>query len=353
MLKYRLQSQTKKFLFNFFIWIFCSIELLIIIWGSLALYYSEIPFLSLRYVLIVLYLLIGFSAIWLIRVPYKGLFLQVLFGVIYIALLGYWLTIQPTHDRIWRTDMAKMPRAFIEGDKVRITNFRNFDYQTRHNFTPHYEEREVQISHLVSVDFYLSYWMDLPIAHTFVSFNFDNAPPVTISIEARFEQHESYQPIASLFKQFELIYIVGDEYDIVRVRTNFRKERVYRYPINISATATRRLFLVYLERINELADHPEFYHLLSNNCTINIIRYANRSGRVGRLNFRHIINGFSDRYLYLVGAVDTRIPFRELREKAYINDLAEVATNPDDFYKDIRKRLPSYNLKNTSSKMEP
>ena len=63
-----------------------------------------------------------------------------------------------------------------------------------------------------------------PVSHTFLSFIFDNAPPVSISIETRPEVGEGFDPLASLFKQFELIYVVGDERDIVRVRTNYRDE---------------------------------------------------------------------------------------------------------------------------------
>ena len=141
-----------------------------------------------------------------------------------------------------------------------------------------------------------------PVAHTFVSFGFDNAPPVSISIETRPEIGEGFDPLPSLFKQFELIYVVGDERDLVRVRTDYRNEDVFLYRLRTSPEVARRLFLVYLDRINELADRPEFYHLFSNSCTINIVRYANLAGRVGRLDIRHILNGWSDRYLYDAGA---------------------------------------------------
>jgi hypothetical protein len=93
----------------------------------------------------------------------------------------------------------------------------------------------------------------------------------------------------------------------------------------------RRLFLVYLQRINELADRPEFYHLLSNSCTINIVRYANLAGRVGRLDIRHILNGWSDRYLYRAGALYTNLPFAGLRRRSRINEVAQAAGNAEDF----------------------
>ena len=129
---------------------------------------------------------------------------------------------------------------------MHLTGVRNFDYRTRNDFTVRYEERDVQLSHLIALDFYVSYFTEGPVGHTFVSFIFDNAPPLSISIETRPEVGEGFAPVASLFKQFELIYVVGDERDLVGVRTNHRGEPVYLYRLNTSADDARRLLLVYL-----------------------------------------------------------------------------------------------------------
>ena len=174
-----------------------------------------------------------------------------------------------------------------------------------------------------------------------MSFIFDNAPPLSISIETRPEVGEGFAPIASLFKQFELIYVVGDERDLVGVRTNHRREAVYLYRLNTSADDARRLLLVYLARINELADRPEFYHLLTNSCTINIVRYANAAGRAGRIDMRHILNGLIDGYLYRSGRIDTSLPFEDLRRRSQINDAAHAAEDAPDFSQRIRQSLPT------------
>ena len=234
-----------------------------------------------------------------------------------------------------------MPRAIIDGDRVRFTGFRNFDYHSGNDFTARYQEREVQLSHLTGVDFFISYWKIGPVAHTFVSFIFDNAPPVNISIEIRPEVGESFDLLASLFKQFELIYVVGDERDIVRVRTNYRDEDVLLYRIDVAPADARRLFEVYLQRINQLADRPEFYHLLSNSCTINIIRYANAAGRVGGYDIRHSLNGLIDGYLYASGGIKSTLPFAELRQRSWINSAAQGAGNTEDFSQRIRASLPT------------
>jgi hypothetical protein len=267
--------------------------------------------------------------------------MSVAFIVLFLGVVVWWSSIGPSHHRPWRPEVAVMPRAVINGDRVHLTGVRNFDYRSRDDFTVRYEEREVRLSHLTGLDFYVSYFTEGPIAHTFLSFIFDDAPPLSISIETRPEVGEGFAPVASLFKQFELIYVVGDERDLVGVRTNHRREAVYLYRLNTSADDARRLLLIYLTRINELADRPEFYHLLTNSCTINIIRYANATGRVGRFDVRHLLNGLIDSYLYHSGRVDTTLPFDELRRRSQINKAAQAADGAPDFSERIRASLPT------------
>jgi Domain of unknown function (DUF4105) len=316
------------------------VSFLFIAWGTLAIYYSNLPWLGPRVALALVFLVFGVWSLWR---PYRLRRIG-MFAVAYLGLLVWWSTILPSHDRNWRSDVAVMPRATIDGDRVKITGFRNFEYRSLEDYTVKHEEREFDLSHLTSLDFYVSYWAVGPVGHTFVSFNFDNAEPLSISIETRPEEGEGFSPIASLFKQFELIYVVGDERDIVGVRTNHRNEDVFLYRIRIQAATAREFLKIYLERINELADHPEFYHLLSNSCTINIVRYANRLGRMGRLDINHVLNGFIDQYLYSAGMIETNLPFEELRRLSHINEAAREADGLPDFARRIRQaiRIPKY-----------
>lgn len=309
---------------------------LLVVWGTLVVYFSNLPWAPARIGLAACFGLVSVWLLWLTR-RRRGL---ALFSVLFVGVVGWWISIAPSHDRPWRPEVAVMPRATIDGDRVRITGVRDFDYRSRNDFTVRYEEREVELSHLTGLDFFVSYWSEGPVAHTFVSFLFDNAPPLSISIETRPEVGEGFDPLASLFKQFELIYVVGDERDLVRVRTNYRKERVYLYHLNSPVESVRKLLLVYLERIDELADKPEFYHLLTNSCTINIIRYANAAGRSGRFDIRHLFNGFIDSYLYHSGRVNTRLSYEELRRRSLIDDAAEAADRAPDFSDRIRASLP-------------
>jgi membrane-bound metal-dependent hydrolase YbcI (DUF457 family) len=312
------------------------IRFLLVAWATLAIYWSNLPWYWLRLVLALAFLAFGIYALWRKRNLRNLLVFSGLFLVVFV----WYLTIQPSHDRHWRPEVAVMPRAVIDGDRVLLKNVRNFDYRTADDFTVRYIDREVSLSHLTSADFFVSYWMPGPVAHTFVSFNFDNAPPVSISIEARPEVGRGFEPIASIFKQFGLIYVVAEERDVVRVRTNYRHENVYLYRIETSPESAGKLFMVYVDRINELADRPEFYQLLSNSCTINIVRYARMAGKAEQFDLRFWLNGFSDRGLYRAGLLNPALPFARLRRRSWINQFAQAAGDAPDFSQRIRAPLP-------------
>lgn len=309
---------------------------LLIVWAMLAIYYSNLPSAELR---------IGFAAAFALFAVFALLrwrrrFIPAIFFAVFFGVVFWWMSIAPSHDRPWRPEAAVLPRAVIDGDTVRISDVRNFEYRGRNDFTPRYEDREIHLSHMTGLDFYMSYWSEGLVGHTFLSFTFDNAPPLSISIETRPEIDEGFNPLASLFKQFELIYVVGDERDLVGVRAIHRRETVYLYPLNTTAEDARALLLIYLKRINEIADRPEWYHLLSNNCTLNIIRYANAVGRPGGFDIRHLFNGLMDSYLYYSGRIDTDLPFEELRQRSLINKAVEEAADAPDFSARIRAGLP-------------
>jgi hypothetical protein len=324
-----------------FRWLIAAIRFvffaLLVLWGTLAIYYSNLPWSWARLGVAIAFAAFALWALWLTRRRR----MRWAFAAVFAAVVAWWIAIPASHDRDWRAEVAVMPRAVIDGDRVRITGVRNFEYRSRNDFTVRHEVREFLLSDLAGIDFYVSYWSEGLVGHTFLSFIFRNAPPLSISIETRPEVGEGFNPLASLFKQFELIYVVGDERDLVGLRTNHRQETTYLYRLNTSADDARRLLLVYLDRINQLADRAEFYHLLSNSCTINIIRYANAAGREGRFDIRHLFNGLIDSYLYHSGRVDTSLPFDELRQRSLINGAAQAAEGAPDFSQRIRASLPT------------
>src|SRR6516164_2041490 len=200
-------------MFKVFRWLLSGIRTLCLIlllgWGTLAIYYN-LAWEGMRLAAALTFLIFGIWTLWYSRTPRT----ITAFAALFLVVLVLFSSIKPSHDRPWRPEVAVMPRAIVDGDRVRITSVRNFDYRSRDDFTVRYEDREVQLYHLTGLDFYVSYWSEGVVGHTFLSFLFDNAPPLSISIETRPEVGEGFNPIASLFKQFELIYVVGDERDL-------------------------------------------------------------------------------------------------------------------------------------------
>jgi len=309
------------------------------VWATLAIYYSNLPWASARTALAAAFA--AFS-IWSLALAQRRWTLAT-FAVLFLAVVVWEYLIPPSNDRAWRAEVARTPRAIVSGDHVRVTDVRDFSYRSANDFNATYIDRDVQLSHLTSVDLFISYWGtdDGPVAHTFLSFNFDNAEPLSISIEARPEEGEGYAPVASIFKQFELIYVVGEERDLVGSRVTHRREAVYLYPIRTNADGARRLFLVYMQRINQLADHAEWYSLFKSNCTLNIIRYARVAGWSSTgFNIRHLLNGWVDRYLYDDGVLDTGAPFRELRARARVREGVRQGEGAVEYSRRIRQDAP-------------
>lgn len=312
---------------------------LVILWASLAVYYSNLPWLTGRILLALAFFIFSMSAVWIIRrKSWRWSFL-----VAFLAVVVWHVSIPPSNDRPWRAEVALPPRAAVDGDTVRFTNYRHFVYRTRDDFDVRYEEREVDVSRIDSVDLFVSYWQVGPVAHTFLSFNLDDGtPPVCISIETRPEEGEGFNPLASLFKQFELVYVVGDERDIVRLRTDHRDEEVFLYHLRAKPEMVRDLFRLYVERINTLADKPEWYHLLSNSCTVNVIRYSRAvGGQHRRFELKHFLNGLIDAYLYQLGVLNNAFGFDELRRRSHINRVATEAGDAEDFSARVREGLLS------------
>jgi hypothetical protein len=148
-------------------------------------------------------------------------------AVLFSVVLAWWLTLSPTNGSDWQPDVAKTAWADIQGDEVTLHNVRNCDYRTETDYTPHWETRTVRISQITGVDVAVDYWGSPWIAHPIASFQFADALPLCFSVETRKKRGQTYSAIGGLYRQFELIYIVADERDVIRVRTNYRKEDVY------------------------------------------------------------------------------------------------------------------------------
>ena len=234
-----------------------------------------------------------------------------------------------------------MPQAEIDGSIITLRNIRNFSYRTEQDFVPQWEERTVDLENLDSLDLIAVYWMGDAIAHIILSFGFGEQH-IAISIEIRKEEGEAYSTLAGLFRQYELYYVVGDERDLIGVRTTYREppEDVYLYRIDIPKENIRRLFLEYLRKINGLHDAPEFYNTMTTNCTTNIATHVWALGGKLPLKWEILVSGYFPNLIYDRGGLDQTRPFAELRELSLINTKARSADGDEAFSTLIREGLP-------------
>jgi len=256
-----------------------------------------------------------------------------MFGLV----LAGWLSLRPRADRQWAAEVALAPRITIDGDRVQVENFRNFDYLPDGEPLPRYEERAFDLARLESVDYFMCHWSGPAIAHSMVSFGFGDDRYLCLSVEARKEVGERYSALLSFFRRFELIYVIGDERDLVRLRTAIRKEAVYLYRVCVPPERMRRFLLACLRRAESVAVRPEWYNALTSNCTTNLFALVEKPPR-GCAALEVFLSGFSARYLYRQGRFAGHLSFEELRTQSLLRDEAVTAADPD-FSRRIRAAL--------------
>lgn len=278
------------------------------------------------------------AALLLLRPRWKG---DAVAFAVFASVLVWWLSIEPRNDRDWQPDVAQLARAELRGEQLRFRNLRNFDYRSESDYTARWEERSFDLPKLRGLDLSIVYWGSPYIAHTILSWDFEGGPPLAISIETRKQKGESYSALRGFFRQFELYYVVSDERDVVRLRTNFRGEQVYLYRLRTPPARARALLLDYVAAINGLADKPVFYNALTDNCTTAIRLHANHAIEVIPLNWKWIANGFLDEWLYEHGVISRALPFAALKQASLINARALAAGDGADFSVRIREGLPA------------
>ena len=308
--------------------------LVCVAWAFGALYFD---FPTAGALAAILFLIALLAAIMFVRG--KLLKLAIVLGA-FAVVVSWWLTLKPSNDRPWQPDVAQTAWAEINGDEITIHNVRNCDYRTEIDFTPQWETRTVRLSQMTGVDVAINFWGSPWIAHPIVSFQFSDAPPLCFSIETRKTVGQQYSAVEGLYRRYTLIYVVADERDVIRLRSNYRREDVYLYHTLASQDQARQRFREYINTVNILHESPRWYNAVTSNCTTSI-----RAQRAAELrtpwDWRILFNGRIDEMLYQDHAFATGgLPFAELKQRSLINERARAADKDPDFSQVIRKELP-------------
>lgn len=312
------------------------------IWGTFALFLNIPDPILLKYVISTFFVLLLPGIFIYSRSFIQGTLLSL---CVFTVLLLWWQTLTPASDKDWAPDVARISHGKINGDMLTMYGVRNFDYKTEQLYYQHWTTRTYNLNNLQGLDIFLSYWASEHIAHTILSWDFGVDGHLPISIETRKDKTQEYSAIKGFFKQFEIAYIAADERDIIRLRTNYRKERVYLYRLNGPKENALALLKDYLKAMNSLVQKPEFYDALSHNCTTTIQIHANaiREDAHPPLDWRLIASGHVDELLYDRGVVRTDIPFADLRAASRV-DLLMQEEGKENFSSSMRDHIKN-NLK--------
>lgn len=260
-----------------------------------------------------------------------------IFATLILIFLIWFILQQPSNDRNWTVDQQVLQYAQQEGELIHIYNVRNFTYVNTSLYTPAYYNQTYNLSELNSVWYIVEPFAEWAgSAHTFLSFGFKDEF-LALSVEIRKEQGEQFSAMKGLFKQYELMYVLGDEKDLIKLRSNYRKDNVYLYPVNTSQETMRLLFLDVIQRVNTLYTYPEFYNTLTSTCTTNIARHANhiKPGRIP-FNVALLAPGYSDKFAYELGILNTTLLYESIRTHYQINERAMKYANDSEFSLKIR-----------------
>lgn len=256
-----------------------------------------------------------------------------------VLLLGAAVLVRPSNERAWTLGQEKLPYATFAGPRVTVHNVRNFEWHQDESATARWESRSYDLNELETAWFILAPFDkdNRGPAHTFLSFGFADSQYVSISVEARRERAEEYSLLKGMLRRFEIMYVVGDERDLIRLRTNVRGDQVYVYPIRTSPEKVRTLFIEMLERANTLRERPEFYNTLTNNCTTNILRHAN-SISPGKIPYGRevLLPGYADELAQRLQLIDDDATIQQVRARYLINARAATFVGDPEFSSRIR-----------------
>ena len=284
-------------------------------------------------------LIVGLAgALSLLLLPFGRALLVSL--LLFAGVTAWWLSIPPRQDRDWLPDVARVPRTTRNGDMLTIENIRNFTYRTETDYDEIWETRTYDLSKLKGADLFLVTWGAPGIAHTIASWEFEDQPPLAISIETRKQKGEAYSAIKGFFRQYELYYVVADERDVIGVRASHRGERPSLYRIDMTLENAKKLLLRYLDEVDDLAAKPRWYNALTHNCTTEIRWNLQAIGLRNPLDWRIFANAHLPELMYERKAIDTSRPLAELVKLSDVTEKAKAADGAPDFSQRIREGLP-------------
>lgn len=254
-----------------------------------------------------------------------------LFGIFLIGLTLWVFSQTPSHDREWELGQEQLPHIVFEEDQFTVYNLRDFAWTGPFEAEQRYIEDTYKLSELETVDVVISHFDDFEgLAHIFLSFGFLDGRHVSISLETRREANEEFSPWLGLLRQYEIIYVVGTDRDVVGLRTGHRNERVYIYPTIATPEKAQELFVRIVNNINAIYEEPTFYNTLVHNCTNELTREVEAMSDIDfPFTYKSILPGYFDEVLYEQQLINGSKEFAEVKRAAFVNNELVDESHPN------------------------
>lgn len=250
-----------------------------------------------------------------------------------LLVIAWFFSIEASGEGPWQKPWGRMPEVErLSGSKMKIHNIRDFAYnKSPDDYTVRYVDEEYDLNGLKTLDFAISHWDGLQhIAHTMLSFGFDDGRYLAISMETRLPEGHTQNSVAACFKQYNLICLMAKEEDLFALRSNLRKEEMFLYRLKIKPEDVRRIFMYFTQRVNVLNRFPEFYNTVTANCTTELQPPFRECFDAAFDNhWSPLLNGMSDQRGFDKGVLEHQEgeTFDELKKRAKVPE--DILPNRD------------------------
>ena len=309
-------------------WLLLTIS---VIWSFIALWHFDVIWLPISRIVAVAWLLFVLLVFVGASVPvvknYAPEFPRVL--AITITLIGVflisfvWRFKTPSGTGPWNKNQSMVPFMKYEDTNVTIHNFRNSSYRSVSDYDEKWETRTYSLDKIRTLDIIVEPFMPLKgMSHIILSFGFEDGEYVAVSVEARKPDDRGQNVVTSMFKAYELIYVVGDERDLVHHRIFHRDHDVSIYRLDSrNREHLRAFFILVMNHAASMERYPQYYHTITNNCTNSVFRHLEYllASKFPWYDYRLVLPGYLDDLLFEWGAFGSDYTLDEIQDRAKVD----------------------------------
>ena len=227
-------------------------------------------------------------------------------------------------DVKWNDECEEIAQVQILNGKYFIYGLRSFEYRTAEDFDKCYTYTVLDPALLESMDIAFSDW-GIPggaVKHMLLKFNFKDGKELAVSFEPRVKKGmRGGLFLPGIYKQYGQMMLLSVPEDIFDLRSVYRGEDLYCYRTTARGRVLEQMFLKVMFRAAHLNRKPEFYHSVFANCTTGLSGVLNSDPRLKNRDWRAILNGYFEKYLFEQGFLERRCgeSFNSLKARSYVN----------------------------------